>query len=146
MIRSRLYSGFRKSTLNIGALAEDERLKLVLPQSCCYCGSTTDLTVDHLLPRSKGGENVGENMVWACRSCNSSKGATDLLAWLQRKGQFPPLLLLRRYLKLAIEYGIQHDLLETPLAEVSPLPFSPPHLPSNFPQPIHLRLWIVDLP
>ncbi len=39
MIRARLYSGLNKHTLSIGPLADDERLKMVLPQACCYCGS-----------------------------------------------------------------------------------------------------------
>ncbi|MGH8559106.1 MAG: hypothetical protein ACRESZ_16950 [Methylococcales bacterium] len=34
MIRARLYAGLNKQTMNIGALAEDERLKMVLPQAC----------------------------------------------------------------------------------------------------------------
>jgi len=39
MIRARLYAGLNKHTMNIGPLADDERLKMVLPQACCYCGS-----------------------------------------------------------------------------------------------------------
>jgi hypothetical protein len=35
IIRNRLYSGFRKDTMRIRSLAEDERLKLLLPQACC---------------------------------------------------------------------------------------------------------------
>jgi 5-methylcytosine-specific restriction endonuclease McrA len=46
---------------------------------CCqYCGVETKLlTVDHVLPRSRGGEHVWENVVSACISCNHRKaGAT----------------------------------------------------------------------
>jgi hypothetical protein len=103
MIRSRLYAGLNKQTMSIGPLADDERLKMVLPQACCYCGSRDYLSVDHLIPTKRGGANTGDNLVWACRSCNSSKCARDALEWLKEKNQFPPILLLRRYLKLAIE-------------------------------------------
>ena len=96
-IRSRLFSGFMSGEMQIGDLFDDERLKMILPQSCCYCGSSINLSVDHIFPRSKGGENKGENYVWSCRSCNSSKGSSDMLVWLESKGQFPPILLLRRY-------------------------------------------------
>ena len=36
MVRSRPYRGLRMQAMQIGPLAEDERLKMVLPQACCY--------------------------------------------------------------------------------------------------------------
>lgn len=39
---------------------------------CQYCGDDAD-TVDHITPRSKGGDHSPENLVAACRSCNSRK-------------------------------------------------------------------------
>ena len=145
IIRSRLYAGLRKGTMNVGPLADDERLKLVLPQACAYCGSREYLAVDHLVPRKRGGPDAGDNMVWACRSCNSSKGARDALEWLANHGQFPPLLLLRRYLKLAIEHCSEHGLMEQPVAEASDLPFALHALPRSFPPPSTLVLWTVPL-
>ncbi|GAB4343970.1 MAG: HNH endonuclease [Flammeovirgaceae bacterium] len=41
---------------------------------CVYCGSNEDLTLDHVLPRSRGGTSTWSNLVTACRSCNSKKG------------------------------------------------------------------------
>jgi hypothetical protein len=73
MIRSRLYAGLSTGAMKIGPLADDERLKMILPQACCYCGDRELLTVDHLIPTKRGGANTGDNLVWACRSCNSSK-------------------------------------------------------------------------
>ncbi|MGB0239183.1 MAG: HNH endonuclease, partial [Cycloclasticus sp.] len=35
-------------------------------------------TVDHIIPRSKGGQNTWENMVACCESCNTKKGDQDL--------------------------------------------------------------------
>lgn len=49
--------------------------------SCAYCGcdlkgaAPADITLDHLLPRSTGGDNEATNLVTACRSCNSARGA-----------------------------------------------------------------------
>jgi len=40
---------------------------------CSYCGSTTDLTADHLVPRSLGGR-LEHGITVACRTCNSSRG------------------------------------------------------------------------
>lgn len=45
--------------------------------SCQYCGSvmpTTELTYDHILPRSRGGRTEWENIVTACVPCNRQKG------------------------------------------------------------------------
>jgi hypothetical protein len=144
-IRERLYKGLNSGTMNIGPIADDERLKMILPQACCYCGSRENLSVDHLIPTKKGGKNVGENLVWACRSCNSSKSANDVLEWLTRRGQFPPLLLLRRYLKLAVELSREQALMHTMLQQAPQLPFSISEVPCKYPPPAQLRLWVVAL-
>ncbi|GFE70389.1 HNH endonuclease [Chroococcus sp. FPU101] len=41
---------------------------------CQYCGSRKKLTIDHVLPRSKGGQHTWDNVVIACESCNTRKG------------------------------------------------------------------------
>jgi hypothetical protein len=48
---------------------------------CTYCGSKKDLSVDHIVPVSRGGSNENDNLVTACRSCNSSKGDKMLNEW-----------------------------------------------------------------
>ena len=145
MVRARLYAGLNKQTMNIGPLADDERLKMVLPQACCYCGSREYLSVDHLIPTKRGGANTGDNLVWACRSCNSSKCARDALEWLAERNQFPPVLLLRRYLKLAIEMSRERNLMNAPLAAAPELPFSLSAIPKAYPLPSQLRLWVVEM-
>jgi len=142
VIRNKLYVGLTNGTMNLGSLKEDERLKLVLPQACCYCGNMTGLTLDHLIPISKGGQDIADNIVWACKSCNSSKGATDVLEWHQRMCRFPSLLLLRRYLKIAIGFCDREGLLEVNLGDLPQLPFSLRSIPQTFPELITLRLWV----
>ena len=41
---------------------------------CQYCGSREKLTVDHVLPKSRGGRDKWENLVAACTPCNNRKG------------------------------------------------------------------------
>ena len=46
--------------------------------TCQYCAKQfdrTELTLDHVLPRSRGGKTIWENIVTACKSCNSKKGS-----------------------------------------------------------------------
>lgn len=40
--------------------------------TCQYCGAPAE-NLDHVIPRSKGGEHTWENVVAACRRCNSRK-------------------------------------------------------------------------
>ena len=42
--------------------------------SCQNCGSSEELTFDHVTPRSKGGRTTWENIVTACARCNLGKG------------------------------------------------------------------------
>lgn len=41
---------------------------------CQYCGVSKNLTLDHLIPRSKGGKSSWKNLVTACKKCNAGKG------------------------------------------------------------------------
>src|ERR1700733_3182252 len=42
--------------------------------TCQYCGSRSNLTVDHVIPRSKGGGSSWDNIVASCAPCNRRKG------------------------------------------------------------------------
>jgi 5-methylcytosine-specific restriction endonuclease McrA len=42
--------------------------------TCQYCGVRGQLTVDHVIPRSKGGSSTWENIVASCAPCNRRKG------------------------------------------------------------------------
>jgi 5-methylcytosine-specific restriction endonuclease McrA len=47
--------------------------------TCQYCGTRArDLTLDHIIPRHKGGGHSWDNLVSACRSCNHRKGGKTL--------------------------------------------------------------------
>jgi 5-methylcytosine-specific restriction endonuclease McrA len=45
---------------------------------CAYCGDVNvakDLTIDHIIPKSRGGKNIWMNTVTSCRECNMKKGS-----------------------------------------------------------------------
>src|SRR5690348_3194497 len=42
--------------------------------TCQYCGARSNLTVDHVIPRSKGGPSSWDNIVASCAPCNRRKG------------------------------------------------------------------------
>lgn len=41
---------------------------------CMYCGATEKLTIDHMIPASRGGKTSFENCITACQPCNNKKG------------------------------------------------------------------------
>src|SRR5439155_18739275 len=44
-------------------------------ETCQYCGKRSrDLTLDHIVPRSRGGKSTWDNLVASCRACNGRKG------------------------------------------------------------------------
>lgn len=40
---------------------------------CGYCLSTKNLSIDHVIPKSRGGQNTWENMITCCKRCNGIK-------------------------------------------------------------------------
>lgn len=142
MIRAKLFRGLRDGRMKISSLFDDERIKLVEHPACAYCGSDGKLSIDHLIPRAVGGDHSGHNLVRACRSCNSSKGKRDLLSWYDERGRFPPLLLLRRYMKLVAIYCEAEDLLDLAICDTDAerLPFELAKLPTQFPPLGELKL------
>jgi 5-methylcytosine-specific restriction endonuclease McrA len=60
---------------------ESFRIRMEEIGECVYCGSRENLTIEHLLPISKGGTNELHNLFPACKKCNFSKGAKDWIEW-----------------------------------------------------------------
>ncbi len=49
---------------------------------CAYCGrSATSWTLDHIIPKSKGGPTRRWNLTRCCTHCNGNKGSLDVLLW-----------------------------------------------------------------
>lgn len=72
----------RSGTMNGSSwIRKERRLALYIRDdfTCGYCGrdlrnaSPREVTLDHLLPRSAGGDNESTNLVTACLRCNSSR-------------------------------------------------------------------------
>lgn len=142
MIRAKLFKGLKDGTMNIGTIFDDEKIKLQTGQMCNYCGSADKLALDHIFPQKLGGLDDAENLIYACRSCNSSKGKKDLIEWMNFRGQFLPLMIIRRYLKLTYNYCHKQNLLEMNLADLvnMQLPFRVDLLPTKYPGPTELML------
>jgi hypothetical protein len=58
-----------------------QQIKEKWDHKCAYCDSTENLTIDHIVPQSKGGTNTAKNVVCCCHSCNHSKSHTPWEEW-----------------------------------------------------------------
>lgn len=81
-------------------LSHDEFSEIVINQNfkCAHCGFLDGtvvykkdrkivvwLTQDHIIPISKGGKTIPENMIPSCRLCNNNKKARNVVEWLYLK-------------------------------------------------------------
>jgi 5-methylcytosine-specific restriction endonuclease McrA len=61
---------------------------------CCFCGrppiSDKSLTIDHMRPRSKGGEDISSNCLPACLEHNQSKGSSEWKTWFRSQPFYDP--------------------------------------------------------
>tara|TARA_B100000700_G_C14493608_1_gene600715 strand:+ start:88 stop:417 length:330 start_codon:yes stop_codon:yes gene_type:complete len=58
-------------------------------KSCIYCGKSSE-SIDHVLPRSRGGLSITKNCVPACLGCNGSKSNSDVFDWYRRQRFYDP--------------------------------------------------------
>ena len=58
-------------------------------KSCIYCGNPSE-SIDHILPRSKGGLSNTENCVPACLSCNGDKSNNEAFYWYRKQKFYDP--------------------------------------------------------
>ncbi len=148
MIRAKLLKGLNDGTMNMRTIFDDEKIKLQTGQICNYCGSGEKLALDHIFPQKMGGKDDAENLIYACRTCNSSKGKKDLLEWMNLRGHFLPLMIIRRYLKLTFNYCVDNDMIDKSIVDLIGLglPFKIELLPTAFPNPSELTLNAVHKP
>ena len=98
MIRSKAFKAYKEGRWNIHDLMHFNIAKIKNNDFCWYCGKempAKELTIDHVFPRSKGGDNDMDNIIMVCKSCNSSKGNMDLFEWYARvRKEWPPINVL----------------------------------------------------
>ena len=70
-------------------------IKACWDNRCAFCNGTPiaeeSLTLDHVKPRSAGGQDLTSNLVPACASCNSDKASLDWKAWFRAQPFYDPM-------------------------------------------------------
>ena len=86
---------------------------------CVYCGSKSNLNIDHVIPKAQNGNNSFENTVCACKTCNNRKGSrtpSEAGIYFRKRGWKPTAPTVMEFLilyhkkmgiyKLLQDYGI----------------------------------------
>ena len=84
IVTSKFFRRPKKKKLSLYELAKYHK------NVCQYCMGkfkTKELTIDHVVPRSKGGQDTQENRVLCCRPCNQEKG--NLYPWFKKNENMP---------------------------------------------------------
>ena len=144
-IRAKAYKQYICGSWHISDLFQQQIEKLQQSnQVCAYCGkvfsSPKDATIDHIFPRIKGGTNEMENIVFACKSCNSSKSDKDMFGWyVEHFNKFPSIYLTASYLKKIYLYALTNDILDLQLDQLNDfdLPFNWHCIPIKYPEPAY---------
>ena len=90
-------------------------------RKCPQCGRRAKMTVDHIVPKVRGGLNCGDNFRLVCQQCNSSKHAVPPAEYAQRTGITMQPGLCQRVVDNTPD-PVEFPPLPTPLAEPLPEP------------------------
>jgi 5-methylcytosine-specific restriction endonuclease McrA len=59
----------------------NKEIEKLYSMPCIYCGSKENITIDHIIPITRGGMHVIGNLAPACSHCNSSKNNRTITDW-----------------------------------------------------------------
>lgn len=66
-------------------LVSTKEIEKLYTQPCIYCGSKENITIDHVIPLTRGGMHSIGNLAPACSHCNSSKNNRTVTEWRMSK-------------------------------------------------------------
>lgn len=151
-IRESQFKKLLKKDNCIRDFVEDEKEKLQTGLICHFCGSPDASTTDHIFCQKLKGPGTADNLLPACKKCNSSKGRKDFFKWNEYRlalgESYLPLMIIQRYLKLVYFYCSAHNYLDLSIKEFidlqndssNDIPFKLDMLPEKYPPPIELKL------
>lgn len=88
--------------------------------TCVYCGSKpSKLTLDHVVPTSRGGRNTFENVVTSCQSCNHNKGdktLTECKMYFKNKSFKPYQPTIGEFIRMKLESAGVYQTLQDAMA------------------------------
>jgi hypothetical protein len=116
------FKELRANHITISGTIREWEQEQRLPKQCVFCGATRSLEKDHLVPQSRRGSNSADNMVWSCKTCNTSRRNRRIFEWLglEKKDQLRRLV-AGKYLKLLLNMHEIAGTLDTHKKEIERL-------------------------
>lgn len=84
-IKKQKRKAMKKQLPNNFTLKDWNKCKEYFNNECAYCGCLDNLAQDHVIPITKGGGYIKDNIIPACKSCNSSKCDKDMKDWYKKQ-------------------------------------------------------------
>jgi len=69
---------------------------------CIYCGSIENIQTEHIIPKSKGGPNIPDNLIDSCQRCNLKKSNMDVFVFCAMLHMDVPRIVKGKVLKLVL--------------------------------------------
>ena len=115
------FKKFRSGEINWSTSIREYVKEREEPKKCIYCGAEEKLTLEHILPQSRGGPDEPSNAVLVCGRCNSRKGSERPYEWfgLQEKDHIPRIA-EGKYLKLLFDLHRQMNTLSSAPSKLCP--------------------------
>ena len=92
-----------------------EGIKACWNHQCAFCDgipiADESLTLDHVKPKSAGGEDLTSNLIPACHPCNTDKGSTEWITWFRAQSFYTPMRELE--IKSWMQQGRRRDSIES---------------------------------
>lgn len=107
-IRTNIHRARKHKLVATLTIKEWEIIKQYFNNSCCYCGvQEKTLEQEHIIPVTKGGGYTKQNIVPACRHCNSSKLNKDMEDWYRQQPYFSEGKLQKIYQWMGVKNNVQ---------------------------------------
>ncbi len=101
-VRNKFESMKRGRITPSGVVKENKMLVQKDGQRCAYCGSTSQLQWEHIVPLSLGGPDTIDNLVRACRTCNLTKGNKTPSELYENRWHQIPRIIRGKYIKVLL--------------------------------------------
>lgn len=99
------YQKLKNGKMNPSTILKENKILVKEENSCAYCNSKENLDWEHIIPKSKGGPDIIDNLVLSCRECNLKKSDKDIFEYYGKENRYKiPRLILGKYLKLIFDY------------------------------------------
>lgn len=98
--RTHTWKRLKSGEIKMSTSIREWELERKSRQVCIYCGNADKVQTEHIIPKSKGGPNIADNLVDSCQTCNLKKSNKDVFEFCAMLEMEVPRLVKGKILKL----------------------------------------------